>query len=195
MELKKIFKGPYYIYRIIRDYTFCKIKIGYWDMSWRFHGLPLIEKAKGSTIKIGKKFVACSNAKFNTIGVPHKVIIKTISRNAIIEIGDHVGMSGAVMSSASKISIGDNVLIGSGVLIMDSDAHPIHPKDRRNSNLIKTKPVVIEENVFIGARSIIMKGVTIGRGSVVGAGSVVTQNVEAMTIVAGNPAKFLKNII
>lgn len=194
MNLFKILKIPYYSYRFLRDILFCIIYIGYWNKSWRFHSLPLIQKCKNSSIKIGVNFVACSNPKNNTIGVFQKVIIKTCTPYAIIQIGNYVGISGATISSTSAITIGNNVLIGSGVLIMDSDAHSVNPKFRKDNCRIMTLPVVIEDDVFIGARSIILKGVTIGQGALIGAGSVVSKNVDAFAIVAGNPAKKIGDV-
>lgn len=194
MSLIKILKVPYYFYRFLRDILFCMINIGYWHKSWRFHSLPLIQKYKKSTIKIGANFVACSNPKNNTIGVFQKVIIKTNTPHANIQIGSHVGISGATISSDSAITIGDNVLIGSGVLITDSDAHSINPKFRNDKNKTMSSPIIIEDDVFIGARSIILKGVRIERCSLIGAGSVVSKNVEAFAIVAGNPAKKIGDV-
>lgn len=191
MNFIKLFKTPYYLYRFTRDIVFCNIKLGTWDKTWRFHDLPLIQKRKGSEIKIGKRFVACSNPKNNTIGVFQKVILNTIRAGAIIKIGDNVRVSGATISSSLSIQIGNNVLIGSGVLITDNDAHPVNPINRYNANYILQKPVVIEDDCFIGTRAIILKGVTIGTGSLVGAGSVVVKNVPAFSIVAGNPAKVI----
>lgn len=194
MNLIKILKIPYYFYRFLRDILFCILNIGYWHKSWRFHSLPLIQKYKKSSIKIGTNFVACSNPKNNTIGVFQKVIIKTCSPKAVIQIGNHVGISGATISSNSTITIGNNVLIGSGVLITDSDAHSINPKFRNDKSKIMSLPIVIEDDVFIGARSIILKGVTIGRGALIGAGSVVSKDIEAFAIVAGNPAKKIGDV-
>ncbi|EJL65384.1 acyltransferase [Flavobacterium sp. CF136] len=194
MNLIKILKIPYYFYRFLRDILFCTLNIGHWHKSWRFHGLPLIQKYKKSSIKIGTNFVACSNPKNNTIGVFQKVIIKTCSPEAVIQIGNHVGISGATISSNSRITIGNNVLIGSGVLITDSDAHSINPKFRNDKSKIMSSPIVIEDDVFIGARSIVLKGITIGRGALIGAGSVVSKDIEAFAIVAGNPAKKIGDV-
>ena len=189
MNLNKIIKIPFYIYRFSRDILFSIVKIGKWDKSWRFHSLPLIHKCKDSKIVIGKNFVACSNPKNNSIGIFQKVIIKTCLPGSFIRIGNNVGISGATISSNMSIEIGNNVLIGSGVLITDNDAHSVSPKFRNDSSKILMSPIVIEDNVFIGARAIILKGVTIGSGALVGAGSVVTRDVQAFSIVAGNPAK------
>lgn len=194
MILIKILKIPYYCYRFSRDILFCMVNVGYWHKSWRFHSLPIFQKYKNSSIKIGSNFVACSNPKNNTIGVFQKVVIKTNTSNAVINIGNNVGISGATISSDSAITIGNNVLIGSGVLITDSDAHSINPKFRSDKSKIMSSPIMIEDDVFIGARSIVLKGVRIGKGALIGAGSVVSKDVEAFAIVAGNPAKKIGDV-
>ena len=93
--------------------------------------------------------------------------------------------------------LGNNVKIGGGVCIYDTDFHSLDPVIRRSSEDLKNraeKSVVIDNDVFIGAKSIILKGVTIGENSVIGAGSVVTKSVPANQIWAGNPAKFIRSI-
>lgn len=181
--------SPHFIF----DSIFCLYKIGYWRFSWRLYGFPLIQKHRKAEITIGEGLILCSDPRKNSIGVFQKVIIKALNPESVISIGKNVGISGATISG-KNIIIGDNVLIGSGVLITDSDAHPIDPKDRNDSNLIKDAPVCINSHVFIGARSIILKGVTIGEGSVIGAGSVVSSSIPPMCIAAGNPARVLKEI-
>jgi acetyltransferase-like isoleucine patch superfamily enzyme len=188
-QIRKLIYTPYFL----RDILFCFLFLKKWDSSWRFKGLPLIQKHKKAKIIIGKKLVLCSNPKKNSIGVFQKVIIKALNPESKIKIGVNVGISGATISGIS-ISIGNNVLIGSGVLITDSDAHPIHPLLRYDGSYIVTAPIIIEDDVFIGARSIILKGVTIGKGSVVGAGSIVSKDVPPMSIVAGNPARVISEI-
>ena len=85
--------------------------------------------------------------------------------------------------------IGNNVMIGSGVIITTTDSHPIHWEARRlNTEPPASAPVVIGDDVFISARAIILKGVTIGDGAVIGAGSVVTKSIPPIVIAAGNPA-------
>ncbi len=88
------------------------------------------------------------------------------------------------------------MLIGSGCLITDTDSHPLHWEDRliNDDSKTKSKPIVIEDNVFIGARSIVLKGVTIGFGSVIGAGSVVTQSIPPNVVACGNPARIIKQL-
>jgi acetyltransferase-like isoleucine patch superfamily enzyme len=178
----------------MRDVIFCILKLGRYNNTWRFHSLPIIQMHHNSKIEIGGKFVACSNPKYNTIGVFQRVMLKTTSAAAVIKIGNNVGVSGATISSSISIQIGNNVLIGSGALITDNDAHALNPELRNNPEFIIHKPIVIEDNCFIGARAIILKGVNIGTCSVVGAGSVVTKNVEPYSIVAGNPAKKIGDV-
>jgi acetyltransferase-like isoleucine patch superfamily enzyme len=192
--IRFFFKLIFHYYLLTRDLFFSSLTIGIYRKTWRFWGLPILSKYKESTIEIGENFVACSLARRNSIGVNQKVIIKTVAKNAEIVIGDNVGISGATISSSLSIYIGDNTMIGSGVLITDSDAHSIHPELRKESKYASSKPIVIENNVFIGARSIILKGVTIGNGSVIGAGSVVTRDIPPMTIAAGNPARIISSI-
>jgi len=194
-EIKVIIRTILYSYRFPRDIIYSYYKLKIWDSSWRFWGLPIIQKNKKANIKIGEKFVACSSPYKNSIGVFQKVIIKALAPGAKIIIGNNVGISGATISG-SDIIIGDNVLIGSGVLITDTDAHAIDPEKRRINNPkdILSVPIKINNDVFIGARAIILKGVVIGEGSVVAAGAVVSKEVPPRCIVAGNPAKIVKYI-
>ncbi|WP_455281684.1 DapH/DapD/GlmU-related protein [Cupriavidus necator] len=103
-------------------------------------------------------------------------------------------MSGVTVCAVGSVSIGENCLIGANVIIFDTDFHPVEPLERRSKPIesARNKPVVIENNVFIGANSIVGKGVSIGDNSVVGAGSVVMTSVPANCVVAGNPAKIVR---
>lgn len=155
-------------------------------------GCPFIRQGgEDSLILIGDDFMAISRTRDNPIGVPHRVIIRTVENGAKIEIGNQVGMSGCVVCATKSIRIGNRVLIGSGALIVDGDLHPLDVQTRTERPFDKGKsaPIVIGDDVFIGARAIILKGVTIGVGAVVGAGAVVTKDVAPHTVVGGNPAK------
>jgi len=112
--------------------------------------------------------------------------------DAEIVIGDYCLISpGVRISAAQSIHIGDNCMLAAMVTISDSDWHGIYNRIRP---FRCTKPVVIENNVWLGERVIVMKGVTIGENSVVGAGSVVTKNIPPNTVAAGNPARVIKTI-
>lgn len=122
---------------------------------------------------------------------PTKQIFNGI-RGGAIKIGDFCLISpGVRISAAQSIQIGDNCMFAANVYISDSDWHGIYNRIRP---FRCTKPVVIENNVWLGERAIVNKGVTIGENSVIGAGAVVTKNIPANSIAAGNPAKVIKSI-
>ena len=109
-----------------------------------------------------------------------------------IVIGDYCLISpGVRISSVKSIHIGDNVMLAANVYISDSDWHGIYNRIRP---FRCTKPVVIGNNAWLGERVTICKGVTIGENSVIGAGAVVTKNIPANSVAAGNPAKVIKTI-
>mgnify|MGYP001627548725 CR=1 FL=1 len=110
-----------------------------------------------------------------------------------IIVGEKSCLNGTAVVSYKSVTIGNNVLFGPEVIIMDCDGHPA---DRRLPDIIENKkimPVVIEDYAWIGFGAIIMKGVTVGHHSVVAANSVVTKSVPPHCVVAGNPAKKIKN--
>ena len=111
-----------------------------------------------------------------------------------ITIGNSVGLSNVSITSKTSVTIGNKTMIGAGTVIYDTDFHPIDPQRRDCYQKAKSKPVIIEENVFIGAHCIILKGSHIGRNSVVGAGSVVSANIPENEVWAGNPARFVRKI-
>jgi acetyltransferase-like isoleucine patch superfamily enzyme len=98
---------------------------------------------------------------------------------------------GVRIMAAESIVIGDACMIAHGVYISDADWHGIYDRAEPVGN---TKPVVLEDNVWIGDSAIICKGVTIGENSIIGAGAVVTKNVPPNSIFAGNPAKLVKTL-
>lgn len=124
--------------------------------------------------------------------------------NSVISIGKQTFINGSIIA-AKSVEIGDDVLISWGTTIVDHNSHSISFSQRENDAVdwlegkkdwthVKIAPVKISSKVWIGFNSIILKGVTIGEGAVVGAGSVVTKDVPAWTIVAGNPARIIREI-
>jgi acetyltransferase-like isoleucine patch superfamily enzyme len=122
-----------------------------------------------------------------------------------IRIGEETFIGKSNLAVASKIIIGDNVLISSGVTITDHNSHSIVYSQRMTDVLdwknnkkdwsnVVVKPITIADKVWIGFNSIILKGVTIGEGAIIAAGSVVTKDVTPWTIVGGNPAKIIREI-
>lgn len=164
--------------------------------SFHTNGIPYIMVARRGKFSIGKNFAMNNSIKGNPIGCYERCTFFE-DREAVLTIGDNVGMSQAALICHKSITIGNNVKIGGGVCIYDTDFHSLDPVIRRSSEDLKNraeKPVVIGNDVFIGAKSIILKGVTIGENSVIGAGSVVAKTVPANQIWAGNPAKFIRSI-
>lgn len=117
---------------------------------------------------------------------------QTDKLNGELYIGSYVLMSpGINIRCAKKITIGKSTMIASDVSITDSDWHGIYD---RTDYVASPKEVVIEENVWIGERSLILKGSKIGKNSIIGAGSVVTGEISPNSVYAGNPAKFIKQL-
>jgi acetyltransferase-like isoleucine patch superfamily enzyme len=161
----------------------------------RLYGLPLIAIHRNSKIVIGRNVTLRSRSNGNAIGVNHEVILRTMAENALIQIGDAVGMSGGAICARKSIIVGDSVLIGSNCVLADNDFHPINAAARKSGrDDIMAEEIVIEENVWIGADSYICKGVRIGKNAVVGAKSVVTKSIPANCIAAGVPAKVVKTL-
>jgi acetyltransferase-like isoleucine patch superfamily enzyme len=121
------------------------------------------------------------------IGVNRPCILSTLIEGAEIEIGPNCGFSGTVVSSATRIVLGENVRCGANTLITDTDWHMDDPRTGPN------KPIVIESGVWLGANVTVLKGVTIGRDTVVAAGSIVTRSLPSGVVAAGVPAKILRN--
>jgi acetyltransferase-like isoleucine patch superfamily enzyme len=125
-----------------------------------------------------------------------------IEPTGVVEIGDNTTLVGAIFMGAKRITLGRNVIVSYHVTIADSDFHPLDPErriqdaiansphgDRSQRPAIVSRPVVIEDDVWIGIGAIILKGVRIGRGARINAGSVVTCDVPASVCVSGNPAR------
>ena len=148
----------------------------------------------GSKVSIGDNFYLSSGNGVNHITSNLQADVYVESQ-AILAIGNNVGMSSTRIRVHESVTIGDNVKIGGCVLITDTNGHPMDYVARRSSNEgTKSAPVVIEDDVWVGAHCIILKGVTIGARSIIGAGSVVTKSIPADCVAAGNPCKVIKSL-
>mgnify|MGYP001446857868 CR=1 FL=1 len=125
--------------------------------------------------------------------------------NSKLLIGKNSFVSGAKFSIANKVQIKDNVQIAFGTVFFDHNSHSLNYKFRRQDlpnrlksfkdwSEVKSENIIIEDDVWIGTNSIILKGVKLGRGSVIAAGSVVTKSTKPFHIYGGNPAKIIKKI-
>lgn len=167
-----------------------KLKI---DRTLKIKGIPYV-KNRG-IFNLGKNVRINSRISANPIGGDKRCYF-VVAKDAVLTIGNGVAISNTSINCYNSITIMDNVMIGGSCKIYDTDFHSLDQYERVTDDRtnIKTKPIIIKENAFIGGHSIILKGVEIGENSIVGAGSVVTRNIPDNEIWAGNPAKFIKKI-
>ena len=160
-------------------------------------GKPAIERAPEARIVIGKGVTLISESTANTAGINHPVILSAEGRGSIIRIGDGVGISGASIVTCSEIEIGDDTMIGANCNIYGTDFHCIEAPKRLNQKTTEdapTAPIRIGKKCWLASNVTVLKGVTIGDEVVVGAMALVNKDVDAKTIVAGNPAKKIRRI-
>lgn len=164
--------------------------------NFRASGIPIIHLSFDSQVTIGNNCTLRSWAKFSDTGENRPTVIRTRNQGCI-HIGDNTGITSTLLFSESKIIIGQNVKIGGGTRIFDTNFHSTDASIRaskEDTKHVKSLPIIIGDNVFIGTGCIITKGVTIGENSIIAAGSVVVRSVPANQIWGGNPAKFIKEI-
>lgn len=169
--------------------------IEYHDL--KTHGVPYVSVARSGSCHIGPGFRMNNGLKSNPIGPPQRSVL-FVAPNGHLDIGENVGISQTAIVCYCKVTIGNNVRIGAGVCIYDTDFHSLSPEYRGHGKCDEEhtvmKPVDIKDNAFIGAHSTILKGTTIGANSIIGACSVVTKSVPDNEIWAGNPAHFIKKL-
>jgi acetyltransferase-like isoleucine patch superfamily enzyme len=158
----------------------------------RFVGRPIIGVAPSSRIVMADGTGITSSLRSNVIGCFQPSVLRTLSEGAELIMEKGSGVSGTVICASKSIRIGEGTIAGSGAMIIDSDFHAL------DENLgwvdayeTTAQPIEIGNFVFIGARAIILKGVTIGDKAVVGAGAVVTRDVPDRYMAVGNPARIL----
>jgi len=154
-------------------------------------GFPSIKKHRDAQIKLGSKTSILSSRWANRLSPGCPASLVADKPGALVEIREGAGISNTVVWASKEIIIGEGSMIGSGTMIVDHDFHEV-PLGSDNKD--EAKPVRIGKKVFVGARSIILKGVTIGNGSVIGAGSVVVNDIPSHVIAGGNPAKVIKKL-
>lgn len=148
-----------------------------------------------SVVEIGRGLRLKSGFAENAVGAGQRLGIWT-GKGAVLRIGDNVGVSNSTLVCSRSVTIEDEVFIGGGCAIYDTDFHSVDPEARlkRPDETVRTGPIVLGSRVFVGAHTIILKGVSIGESAVIGAGSVVTKPVPAWETWAGNPARHVGNV-
>lgn len=164
-----------------------------WSPGARIYGLPLLQRHRRSRIALGPGLELRSWFASNPLGVRQRVVLATWTANASLEIGEGTGISGSTICAAELVRIGRRVMVGAGCVIVDTDFHPLGPARRRAEPAAgASAPVVIGDDCFIGTHSLILKGASVGDGTVIGAGSVVTGPIPPGVVAAGNPARVLR---
>lgn len=153
-----------------------------------FNGVPAIRRKGNGKIIIGDGVTLNTARWSNSLNAGGSMNL-CAENGAVLEFKKGCGVSASQIIANIGIEIGEDSLIGAGCLICDSDMHEV---PLGSGKVTAMAPIRIGRGVFVGARSIILKGVTIGDGAVIGAGSVVTRDIPAHALVAGNPAKLLR---
>lgn len=158
------------------------------------NGKTYLSFGRKSKIIFGERLRINSDLRSNPIGRSNGTSI-VVEGEAVLKIGDDVGISNSAIFCRRSIEIGNRTLIGGNCVIYDTDFHSLHSETRKIKDLdghnSNSKSVKIGDDVFIGAHTTILKGVIVGNKSIIGAGSVVTKNIPPGEIWAGNPAKYI----
>jgi len=157
-----------------------------------FVGRPLISVAKGARLVIGDGVRVGSALRTNPLACPQPSVLRAMAPGAQLILARRVGLSATVLCAGSSIEIGEGTILGSGAMVLDNDFHVPSGDWGWADGCGKTaRPIRIGRGVFIGARAIVLKGVTIGDRAVVGAGAIVTKDVPAGGLAVGNPARIV----
>jgi acetyltransferase-like isoleucine patch superfamily enzyme len=182
--MKKHLKVLYYLY------TLAKLKL---------NGVKFHKKVLGNSFYINNQGSIILGNRVSLQSYPNGSIFRTSLSTyfpkAVIEIGNNCNINGTTIHCNQHVTIGNNCMFGPGTVISDNDSHKISidPVERRGRAV--SSPIIISNNVWVGINCIILKGVSIGENSIIAAGSVVVKDVPANTLVGGNPAKVLKELV
>ena len=155
-----------------------------------FWGRPLVSVAPGGRIVLGDGVIVASAVRANPLGLAQPSVLRALTPQARLSLGPGVGISGTVLCAGLSIEVGAHTIMGAGAMVIDNDFHvPEGEWGWRADPQANARPVKIGRGVFIGARAVVLKGVTIGDRAVVGAGAVVTKDVPAGHTAVGNPAR------
>lgn len=158
----------------------------------RANGRVIVRVHRKGAILLANNVTISSKFITNLAGITNPTVFCCIGEGKIA-IGNNSGCTSTIFSSRSNIMVGQNVNIGANVRIYDHDYHPVDYLERREGNAnVKSAPIIIGDDVFIGSNAIILKGVNIGDRSIVGAGAVVAhKNIPPDSLVVGNPAQIV----
>ena len=168
--------------------TWCSLQGAELGERLLIHGFPVLRRKNGGRILLADGVTINAALWSNPLNDGRRTVLHA-DGGAGIRIGQDAGLSSSRLVAYSGITVGPGTLIGAGCLICDSDMHEVPLGSPKK---IRTAPIAIGKNVFIGANTTVLKGVSIGDGSVIGANSVVTSSIPAHSLAAGNPAKVVR---
>lgn len=194
LRIPRRIKAEFYMRWNLIKFYLCGVSMG---KGCKLYNKIYLYIARGGIAVIGDEFHFTSGDCLNPLCRNLEGVI-TINQNASLRIGNNVGISSGCIWAHQSIVIGNNVNIGGDCILMDSDAHSLnflYRRDGQKDQKFKiNKGIVIDDDVLVGVRSIILKGVHIGARSIIGAGSVVTNDIPADCIAGGNPCRLIRNI-
>ncbi|HEV3414470.1 MAG TPA: acyltransferase [Puia sp.] len=154
--------------------------------SCQFMGRPKFKLYPGTRVIVGDGCKFLSGHTDNLIGINRPCIVSVYNPGTVVKIGEDTGFSGTVIGAFAGITIGSHVKCGANTLITDGDWHPEDPRSG------EPRPVVIGDNVWLGVGVVVLKGAKIGDNTIIGANSLVTGEIPANVVAAGNPCKVLR---
>jgi len=157
----------------------------------QFYGLARFIRHPQGRIVLGRDLVFRSAPASNTIGL-NRGCFFSATKGATLQIGDGCGFSGTVIAAQQQITLGNGVMCGANVTITDADRHPLDALARLRGEPGSCAPVVIGDQVWLGMNVVVLKGVTIGAGSVIAANSVVVSDIPPGCLAGGQPATVLR---
>lgn len=180
------------VYRVILRWRYPSVQFG---ARTRFIGFPIFDIDPRGAFVIGDDVTFVSTPRRNMIGLTKRCSI-FVGPGARLEIGPRTGLSGVSIYCSKSVTIGAFVNCGGNVSIWDTDFHPLETLSRRrhDRDAIRSAPVQIGDDAFIGAHALVLKGVTVGAESVIAAGSVVTKPIPQREIWGGNPARLIRRL-
>jgi acetyltransferase-like isoleucine patch superfamily enzyme len=157
-----------------------------------FLGRPLLSVVKGGRIVLGDGVRIASSVRANPLGCFQPSALRAMAPGARLILGPNVGISATVLCAGASIEVGESTIMGAGAMVLDHDFHrPVGQWDWADEHQADARPIKIGRGVFVGARAIILKGVTIGDRAMIGAAAVVTHDVPPAHLAVGNPARVI----
>ena len=173
-----------------------RVRAAWWGIELgsgcEFHGAPILRRLPGTRLTVGARGRFRSATWSNLAGINRPCVLATVGEGAVLRIGDDCGFSGTVVGAALSVTIGNRVMAGVNTMISDTDWHPVDPASRAAGGPGKAAPVVIGDDVWLGANVLVLKGARIGAGSSIAASSVVTGEIPPGVLAAGSPARVVR---